>query len=229
MLPIKPYVFVPEKEEFKEVISKLARYGRVCYQSESDKKKSDEALIASIITSGHESVIEHEKITVIGTVDRGITHEAVRHRIASFSQESTRYCDYSKGKFGGEIRAIEPFFFVDSTRKNAEEMYLVWYNAMCYAENSYLTLLKLGATAQEARTVLPNSLKAEIVITYNLREWRHFFKLRCAKSAHPQMRQFAIPLLLHFRDILPVIFSNVPFDTDFKPENYAKIREDARL
>jgi len=140
------------------------------------------------------------------TVDRGVSHEIVRHRIASYSQESTRYCNYSKEKFGGEISVIEPFFFVGK-----EAAYKYWKESCMVAENTYMTLLKMNFSPQEARAVLPNSLKTEIVVTYNMREWRHFFKLRAAPAAHPQMRQVSIPLFLLFKKELPVLFSDIEF------------------
>lgn len=134
--------------------------------------------------------------------DRGVTHEIVRHRLASYSQESTRYCDYS-----GEMVVIKPFFF-----KKDVEKYEIWTIAMEQAEWWYKQLRELGATPQEARSVLPNSLKTEIIITYNLREWRHFFNLRCSKRAHPQMRQITIPLLKEFQKRIPVIFDDIKVD-----------------
>ena len=127
--------------------------------------------------------------------DRGVSHEIVRHRDASFAQESTRYCNYSKNKFGEEITVIEPYFFnTDSTMAIDHQKYEIWEKAMQDAEDSYFHLLNLGATAQEARSVLPNSLKTEIIMTARNYEWVHFFDLRCDKAAHPQMREIAIPL-----------------------------------
>jgi thymidylate synthase (FAD) len=157
--------------------------------------------VAAILKSGHESVIEHEKVTVRIICDRGVTHEIVRHRIASYSQESTRYCNYkSRG-----IKVIEPLFFVGDDKK-----YEIWLNAMRACEEAYDALIEAGASPQEARSVLPNSLKTEIVITYNLREWRHFFKLRCSKRAHPQMREIIIPLLKEFQRQIPIVFDDIP-------------------
>jgi intein/homing endonuclease len=134
----------------------------------------------------------------------GNSHELVRHRIASYTQESTRYCNYSKGKFGGEITVIKPIFWEEGS-----DQYTVWKDTCEYAEENYNWLLRNGATAQEARSVLPNSLKTEIVSTMNLREWRHFFKLRTDKSAHPQMRELTIPILADFKKMIPVIFDNI--------------------
>ena len=158
----------------------------------------------SIIKSGHESVIEHEKITVKIVCDRGVSHEIVRHRIASYSQESTRYCNYGADKFGKELTFIKPYFW----NEDASE-YKIWENTMRYIEKSYIQLIEAGASPQEARSVLPNSLKTEIIVTMNLREWRHFFKLRADKAAHPQMRQIALPLLRALKDAVPVVFENI--------------------
>ena len=146
----------------------------------------------------HESVIEHSMMTVHFRFDRGVSHEEVRHRIASFTQESSRYCDYSRGKFGGEIATIEPSFWAPKDGEDAtlwKEEYLVWKSAMNFAEKAYNDLIKLGAKPQEARSVLPNSLKTEIVVSANFREWRHIFRLRTSTRAHPQMREVMVPLL----------------------------------
>lgn len=134
----------------------------------------------------------------------GVSHEIVRHRIASYSQESTRYCNYSLDKFQNELTFIRPYFWNDEPEK-----FQVWEEAMAAAERAYLALLSMGATAQEARTVLPNSLKTELVATMDLREWRHFFKLRAAAPAHPQMREIAVPMLKAFQEAVPVVFDDI--------------------
>ncbi len=218
MIIIQPEVRVPVNELSTDVLRKLERYGRVCYKSENLMKKSNtEKFIQSKLELGHESIIEHEKATVMFICDRGITHEIVRHRIAAYSQESTRYCNYSKDKFGNEITVIEPFFFIGNTA------YENWKESCLCAEKNYLEMLDKGCSAQEARSILPNSLKTEIVVTYNFREWRHFFKLRCSTAAHPQMRQVAIPLLLLFKEKIPVLFDDIEFDSGFPKEHYAAI------
>ncbi len=192
-----------------KLLSNIESYGRVCYQSESRIQNKSE-FIRKRIKDGHESILEHEKITVKIICDRGVSHEIVRHRIASYSQESTRYCNYSNNKFGNELTFIEPIF---SSRDNKEieedDIYSCWYGCMDTIETNYITLIKLGATPEDARSILPNSLKTEIVVTMNLREWRHFFKLRTSKNAHPQMRQIAIPMLEKFKELLPVIFEDI--------------------
>lgn len=217
---IKPYVEV-DKFDPDKIMRSLELRGRVCYKSE-DRITPDSAakFVAGIIERGHESVLEHEKISVKFVVDRGVSHEIVRHRIAAYSQESTRYCNYGKEGFGQEITVIQPFFF---DYESVE--YPIWAMACERAEIAYLRLLKEGATPQEARTVLPNSLKTEIEVTYNLREWRHFFDLRCSKVAHPQMQQVAIPLLLYLYNKLPIVFGEVIYNGFFPVEHYAEIRE----
>lgn len=199
---IKPYFVIEDEIDGEKILKNLERYGRTAYKSE-DKITTDSAakFIKTIIKSGHESVIEHEKITVKIICDRGITHEIVRHRLASYTQESTRYCDYFKL---GSIVVISPFFF-----ENDKKKWKIWEKTMKACEKGYNHLRKLGASSQEARSVLPNSLKTEVVITYNLREWRHFLKLRTARGAHPQMREIAIPLLREFQRRIPVIFDDI--------------------
>lgn len=176
--------------------------GRTCYKSE-DKidKGTAEKFAARMLESQHESVIEHATMTVRFICDRGVSHELVRHRICSFSQESTRYCNYSKDKFGNEITVIAPYFWSVSGG-----LYADWCYACQQAEATYFKLIDAGAKPQEARSVLPNSLKTEIVVTANLREWRHIFKQRCSSKAHPQMHELMIPLLLEVRERIPVLF-----------------------
>ena len=188
-----------------DTIKNLERYGRVCYKSESNiTQNSANSFVQRIINSGHESVIEHEKITVKIICDRGVSHEIVRHRIASYSQESTRYCNYTDDKFGKELTFIRPCFWEQNSKK-----YNIWYKQMKSVGKNYFSLIDLGSTPEQARSILPNSLKTEIVITMNLREWRHFFKLRTSLKAHPQMREISLPLLNEMSNYLPVIFSDL--------------------
>lgn len=219
MIITKAKVLIPKSEVEKDFLKKLERYARVCYKSE-DKLRDEvnTSFLGGIIKHGHESVIEHEKITLMFITDRGITHEIVRHRVGSYSQESTRYCNYSNDKFGNEITVIDPFFY-----RNRPAEYALWEKACQEAEGNYFALLEAGSTPQEARSVLPNSLKTEIVVTYNLREWRHFLRLRCDKGAHPQVKEIAIPLLKYFKEILPTLFADIPFEEDFAEENYGEI------
>lgn len=202
---IEPGFEIVDLLDGNEMLKRIERAGRVCYKSEAGIT-NDSAIrfVKNIIRSGHESVIEHEKITVKIICDRGVSHEIVRHRIASYSQESTRYCNYYAEKFGNELTFIKPYFWNKDFAK-----YKIWENTMLYIEKAYMELIEAGAKPQEARSILPNSLKTEIIVTMNLREWRHFFKLRADKAAHPQMRQIALPLLKEFQNEIPVIFDNL--------------------
>lgn len=202
---IEPGFFIDESINGQEMLKRIERAGRVCYKSE-DKITDDSAkkFVQNIIKSGHESVIEHEKITVRVICDRGVSHEIVRHRLASYSQESTRYCNYNADKFGNQLTFIRPNFW-----KEDDEKYILWKKSMLCIEETYMKMLELGAKPQEARSILPNSLKTEIVITMNLREWRHFFKLRADVAAHPQMRQIASAMLKSFQEMVPVVFDDI--------------------
>lgn len=153
--------------------------------------------------------MEHCSFTVKFICDRGVSHEIVRHRLAAYCQESTRYCNYSKDGFGNEITLIEPCFFHDQHSDQDWENYQKWEAAMADAEAWYMELLQNGATPQEARSVLPNSLKTEVVMTANIREWRHFLKLRCSPAAHPQMREVALILLEKVHALIPVCFDDI--------------------
>ena len=193
---------LPEGESALRIIE-LA--GRTCYKSE-DKISAGTApsFVARIVGSGHESVIEHSSATVRFITDRGVTHELVRHRLAAYSQESTRYANYAKDRFGSEITVIRPPFWPEDAPQ-----YAIWKRSMEEAEAAYLALAAAGAKAQEARSVLPNSLKTEIVMTANFREWRHVFRLRCDAAAHPQIRQLMLPLLAEFHRRVPVLFDDL--------------------
>lgn len=179
--------------------------GRVCYKSE-DKitDGSAEKFVSQILQRGHEAVLEHYSFSVHFVCDRGISHEIVRHRLASYCQESTRYCNYSLGKFDGEITVVEPFNLTRGT-----EGWQYWKVACQMAEKSYFHLLDWGCSPQEARAVLPNSLKTEVVMTANIREWRHFLQLRTSPAAHPQMREIATPLLRELQKKIPVCFDDI--------------------
>lgn len=188
-----------------EILTSIETAGRTCYKSENKiTGDSASAFVKMLIGRGHEAMIEHQALSVKFICDRGISHEIVRHRIASFAQESTRYCNYSADKFGKSITFIKPCFWED----NSEEMNC-WFYTCSIAESKYFYLIECGASPQEARSVLPNSLKTEIVVTMNLREWRHFFKLRTSSAAHPQMREITIPLLAELNAILPEIFGDI--------------------
>ena len=188
-----------------KIMKNIETWGRDCYKSENlINEESAKKFIKRIIASGHESVLEHEKLTIKFICDRGVSHEIVRHRIASYSQESTRYCNYSQEKFGKELTLIRPCFWKDD-----EEKYRIWCDVMEKVECSYNELMSMGAKPEEARSILPNSLKTEIVVTMNLRELRHFLRLRTSTKAHPQMREVANMLLRYVKESLPVFFEDI--------------------
>lgn len=202
---IEPYVEIVTPIDGAAVLKHIERCGRVCYKSEDRiTEDSAERFIRSILRRGHESVLEHYSLTVRFVVDRGVSHEIVRHRIASYSQESSRYCNYANGKFGGEITVIKPCFF-----KAGSPEYIAWKNACQGAEDAYMAMLEDGCSPEQARDVLPTSLKTELMMTANLREWRHFLKLRTDKAAHPQMREVAVPLLLMLKERIPAVFDDI--------------------
>jgi thymidylate synthase (FAD) len=201
---IKPSYEIVSKINGMELLREIERIGRVCYKSE-DKISEESApkFIEMIIKRGHEAMLEHgSAISVRFIVDRGVSHEMVRHRIASFAQESTRYCNYGSGKFGNEITVIDPIGLT-------HEQYYYWHDACEMAEKCYLSMLAVNAAPQMARSVLPNSLKTEIVITANPREWRKIFSLRTPETAHPQMREVMIPLLKELQNLVPVLFDGI--------------------
>lgn len=187
------------------VLKRLEECGRVCYKSENKiTEDSARKFVANIIRKGHEAVLEHCSFTVKFICDRGVSHEIVRHRMASYCQESSRYCNYSKESFGSEITVIKPCFWPDDSDDMRE-----WRSGMRFVEDLYFGFLNRGCSPQEARSVLPNSLKTEVVMTANIREWRHFLKLRCSPAAHPQMREVALILLDKVHDLIPVCFDDI--------------------
>ncbi|MBU0516735.1 MAG: FAD-dependent thymidylate synthase [Proteobacteria bacterium] len=211
MILVKPSFNVERCDPGDEVLGLIERAGRTCYKSES-KITPDSAreFVRKILKSGHHSVIEHSMITVRFIIDRGVSHELVRHRLAAFSQESTRYCNYA----GGVTFVIPPWVNVEPGNYpdpdlGETDIEFEWVNFMRQAETMYLDLLQAGWSPQQARSVLPNSLKTEVVMTANVREWRHVFSLRCSKAAHPQMREVMIPLLGALFSRIPVLFDDL--------------------
>lgn len=204
---INPGVELINPISYETALNTIELAGRTCYKSEDRiTNGSAEEFIRNIIKRGHEAVLEHVSITAKFICDRGVSHEIVRHRIASYCQESTRYCNYSKDKFGNEITIIKPCFYEEKS-----VVFNKWYESCAMSEVYYFMLLNEGK-AEQARSVLPNSLKTEIVMTTNIREWRHFFKLRCSKAAHPQMRQVAIMLFEQMKSKYPVFFEDIDID-----------------
>lgn len=208
---IKPYYEILTPINGDEILKTIERVARTCYKSEDKiNEDSTQKIIKSLIEKHHEAMIEFYDIIVKFICDRGVSHEIVRHRLASYAQESTRYCNYSKKG----MTFIQPTFWnevdgVSSKTFNNQDMLLNWQCSMECSELAYKNLIRLGATPQEARSVLPNSLKTEIICTANIREWRHILKLRTSKAAHPQMRALMLPLLHELQDELPALFGDI--------------------
>ena len=201
---IEPKVELINPPAYSDLLSLSELAGRTCYKSESKITwDSAEKFVRNILKRGHEAVIEHGSVSVRFTCDRGVSHEIVRHRLASYCQESTRYCNYSKESFGGEISFVRP-----STMAKGSVAMPQWIAACKQAEFSYFAMLDYGCTPQEARSVLPNSTKTEVVMTANMREWRHFLRLRTAPAAHPDMREVAKMLLAEMQTRYPAFFED---------------------
>lgn len=200
MRVIKPSIEILSKESYEDMLEIIELAGRTCYKSEDNiTDDSAERFIKSLMDKKHKSVLEHAKVTIRVICDRGVTHEIVRHRMASYSQESTRYCNYSKDKFGNEITVIKPCFLDENTEK-----YDLWLKTCENCEKAYFEMLNMGMTPQEARDILPNSLKTEIVMTLNISSWRNFLELRNSKAAHPQMREVASMIYDEFEQKYPI-------------------------
>ena len=212
MIRVNPSIMILSDTSYENMLKKIERIGRVCYKSEDKiNDTSAEGFIRGIIKRGHESVIEHESISVKVTCDRGVTHEIVRHRIASYAQESTRYCNYASDKFGNHISCIDiaTGFHYDMDKEADRKKWEIWNAAMEAAEKYYFEMIEAGARAEEARSVLPNSLKTEIVITMDLREWRHFIRLRGSRAAHPQIAEITAMIREEFVKRYPVFFEDL--------------------
>ena len=214
MRTVEAHVEFINPPEYAVVLDTIERVGRTCYKSEDKMTEfSAEDFVRRLIKRGHEAMIEHGSVTLRFINDRGVSHEEVRHRIASFGQESTRYCNYSTDKFDGEVTYIdiERGMELDATVSKLPfgvKLAIIheWMMACIDAERHYLRMLKLGATPQIARSVLNNSTKTEICITANFREWRHFIRLRNDPAAHPQMREVAQQALDMLYEKYPVFF-----------------------
>ena len=212
MILIEPgYLIETPLYVISDMLQRIEKAGRTCYKSiDKITNDSSKSFVKKILDSGHHSVIEHEQMSVRIICDRGVTHEIVRHRLASYSQESTRYCDYNKDHMTFIIPPwvdIIPGEYLELNTQDSPDNY--WFNHMLWSERTYRYQRNSGWTPQQARDILPNSLKTEIVMTANLREWRHFFKLRTANAAHPQMREVAIPILNSFKQLIPIIFDDI--------------------
>lgn len=218
MIIVDPKIEV-ENYDGKKIMKRLERACRTCYRSEdkvTDTSYSN--LLKNCINRGHESILEHEKISIRMLCDIGVYKDLTRHRIASFSIESTRYCNYGKDKFDNQIRFIRPVNMKEGTTE-----FEFWRNCMEDIEEAYLDMTKLGCTPDQMRMILPHSTAAEVNMTANIREWKHVLTLRCTKHAHPAINQLLIPLLLKFKEDMPEIFDNIEYNTEMDPKDYAKL------
>ena len=214
---VEPWIKV-EKIDGLKIMKRLERACRTCYRTEGTiTEDSYKRLLNNCINAGHESVLEHEKITVRIYNDIGSYKDLTRHRFASFSVESTRYCSYDKDKFGNEITFINPKYIEN------EEIYNTWKDAMQNIENAYIKMKELGATTDMCREILPHSTAGEYTMTANIREWRHILSLRTTKHVHPSIRQVLIPLLKYFQQEMPELFGQIEYDKEFNPNYYANI------
>lgn len=217
---INPKIEV-EKYDGVKIMKNIERACRTCYRSENlITEDSYKRLLTNCLNRGHESVLEHEKITVRMVCDIGVYKDLTRHRFGSFSIESTRYCNYGKDKFENEIKFIEPVN-IDKT----SELYKDWYRTVDFIEQEYVRMSRMGATPDQMRLILPHSTAAEVTMTANIREWRHILDLRTKKMAHPSVRQILIPLLLKFKADMPELFGDIEYDTEFPKEWYAEISD----
>ena len=214
---VEPWIEV-EKFDGVKIMKRLERACRTCYRSEGlITDDSYKRLLSNCLTRGHESILEHEKITVRMQCDIGVYKDLTRHRFGSFSIESTRYCNYGKDKFDNEIKFIKPCNMDD------KELFNEWYSACTEIEQRYLKMTELKATPDQMRMILPHSTAAEVTMTANIREWRHILDLRTKQMAHPAIRQLLIPLLLLFQKEMSELFNNIEYDTKFPKEKYAKL------
>lgn len=232
MLIIQPEIQVENYDGIK-IMKNIERACRTCYRSEGlITEDSYKKLLKNCINRGHESILEHEKITIRMICDIGVYKDLTRHRFGSFSIESTRYCNYGKDKFDNEIKFIKPVFYTPGTieeyddpiKKNDCLKTQYWERCMKFIESDYMDMTNIvGAKPDELRMLLPHSTAAEVTMTANIREWRHILELRCSKAAHPAIRQLLIPLLLKFNEDMPELFSAIDYDIDFPKEKYAKL------
>ena len=214
---INPKIEV-EKYDGVKIMKNIERACRTCYRSENlITEDSYKRLLTNCLNRGHQSILEHEKVTIRMICDIGVYKDLTRHRFGSFSIESTRYCNYGKDRFDNELKFIKPC--------NIEpgQIYAFWMNEMQNIEHTYQEMSRRGCTPDQMRMILPHSTAAEVTMTANIREWRHILDLRTKKMAHPAIRQLLIPLLLKFKEDMPELFNEIEYDTDFPAEKYAKL------
>ena len=214
---VEPWIKVENFDGVK-IMKRIERACRTCYRSEDKiSEESYKNLLTNCLNRGHESVLEHEKITVRIYSDIGTYKDLTRHRFASFSVESTRYCSYNKDKYGNEIAVVNPVYMED------KEVFETWKKAIEDMEKAYMEMKELGASTDMCREILPHSTAAEYTMTANIREWKHILELRTTNHVHPAIRQVLIPLLLLFKEQMPEIFGDIEYDTEFNPKYYAKL------
>lgn len=199
---VEPWIKVENFDGVK-IMKRIERACRTCYRSEDKiSEESYKNLLTNCLNRGHESVLEHEKITVRIYSDIGTYKDLTRHRFASFSVESTRYCSYNKDKYGNEIAVVNPVYIED------KEVFETWKKAIEDMEKAYMKMKELGASTDMCREILPHSTAAEYTMTANIREWKHILELRTTNHVHPAIRQVLIPLLLLFKEQMPEIFGD---------------------
>ena len=220
---VEPWIKVENFDGVK-IMKRIERACRTCYRSEDKiSEESYKNLLTNCLNRGHESVLEHEKITVRIYSDIGTYKDLTRHRFASFSVESTRYCSYNKDKYGNEIAVVNPVYMED------KEVFETWKKAIEDMEKAYMKMKELGASTDMCREILPHSTAAEYTMTSNIREWKHILELRTTNHVHPAIRQVLIPLLLLFKEQMPEIFGDIEYDTEFNPKYYAKLTMEEEL
>lgn len=230
---INPTIEVENYDGIK-IMKNIERACRTCYRSEgSITDTSYKTLLRNCINRGHESVLEHEKITVRMTCDIGVYKDLTRHRFGMFSIESTRYCNYGKDKFENEIKFIKPVYYTEGSSEDYTDMNdirntirtMYWKECMENIESAYMQMSRVeGTTPDQLRMLLPHSTAAEVTMTANIREWKHILSLRCTAHAHPSINQLLIPLLLKFKKDMPEIFENIEYNTNFPEEKYAELK-----
>ena len=220
---VEPWIKVENFDGVK-IMKRIERACRTCYRSEDKiSEESYKNLLTNCLNRGHESVLEHEKITVRIYSDIGTYKDLTRHRFASFSVESTRYCSYNKDKYGNEITVVNPVYMED------KEVFETWKKAIEDMEKAYMKMKELGASTDMCREILPHSTAAEYTMTANIREWKHILELRTTNHVHPAIRQVLIPLLLLFKEQMPEIFGDIEYDKEFNPKYYAKLTMEEEL
>lgn len=220
---VEPWIKVENFDGVK-IMKRIERACRTCYRSEDKiSEESYKNLLTNCLNRGHESVLEHEKITVRIYSDIGTYKDLTRHRFASFSVESTRYCSYNKDKYGNEIAVVNPVYIED------KEVFETWKKAIEDMEKAYMKMKELGASTDMCREILPHSTAAEYTMTANIREWKHILELRTTNHVHPAVRQVLIPLLLLFKEQMPEIFGDIEYDKEFNPKYYAKLTMEEEL